>query len=529
MNNNILKELKKSIYISLESGNIEGAKEHLFFGLFMGVPNLSNDLIFETKTLDLQIKLVKLGADIEPLLNHKIKNDSFHDLLTLSQEVPEYVDWTKKIHLFYEKLQSIEGEKEQNLYKERLNFFIPQFLLKNKAHEEKKLDSYEQIFFEINKKQDYSIFNRLKKIIDTIPEKNKQHIIDKATNYALENKSNSIYALYHFHDSGKNTSFNNKFANVFIENKNGFLIKNLFEKNNFNINSFTSVKTNPLNTKFKNFKVEEHFDNALLEIQKKYYVVEKNEVILQKKAEKQKEKTKVLDELRALPEESLKNPFLALAIFGKRDDKPQQQKELSKLATIISSVVPPDVTTPEKFSEEVIKQPKEVVTHLKNLEGETVLRKELQRKWDILLINEFYNDHVSMHQVVGRFMSENKINFDLLKEQNSPLNRMPMAKINDQWKSPRLFVCGYLSDAADILLSKKSIDILLNVENYAKLFSAKKIKTSEQKFTSVNPDIQAEIKEMRKTQKDYDKSTRERVLQRNSVASLRRSSWNTVK
>ena len=144
----------------------------------------------------------------------------------------------------------------------------------------------------------------------------------------------------------------------------------------------------------------------------------------------------------------------------------------------------------------------------------------LQREWDRLLIEKFYNsDTLKMYVVAHIF----KRNFGITDEQFSQLKRIPRLPGQTNVYTSR-FICAYLPKIADILWKHKANEVETLADAMSKIkYDVSKIEVDYDKITREK----ANISYSRKKAKQFILS--EKLSDTISKATNRNRTWNITK
>lgn len=144
----------------------------------------------------------------------------------------------------------------------------------------------------------------------------------------------------------------------------------------------------------------------------------------------------------------------------------------------------------------------------------------LQREWDRLLIEKFYNsDTLKMYVVAHIF----KRNFGITDEQFSQLKRIPKLPGQTNVYTSR-FICAYLPKIADILWKHKANEVETLADAMSKIkYDVSKIEVDYDKITREK----ANISYSRKKAKQFILS--DKLSDTVSKATNRNRTWNITK
>jgi len=306
---------------------------------------------------------------------------------------------------------------------------------------------------------------------------------------------------------GKELKYHNDYLNGEIDKEH----KNV-EMNNF----LYDLHIRYLNSKQDEIQVVETVEEEVKieEINEKKNVASPFEFLMAAPITLSANKRKKKVEERTIEKKEIISPFDRIKSV-KTDDVPEFEIQFKEDNSIKSLHI---------SSEKVIKQ-------LVNLEGKVVTRKELQKKWDEGLILAFTQfDKYSMRKLTAKFLSENKVNFELLNENNISLKRMPLRISKRQWNmSPYTFVCQYLPQLSELLFTQKTSEVTNNLDNLTKKIVELKIDTRLEGFDSKSS-IKSDLRQIRHDKEKFEKVSLGRELNGQAVASLKRNNnWNKVK
>lgn len=188
-----------------------------------------------------------------------------------------------------------------------------------------------------------------------------------------------------------------------------------------------------------------------------------------------------------------------------------------------------------QFKEEVksieLVTEKAVGKELVNLDGKTITQKELQKSWDEGLILAFAKcESLNMRKFAAQVLESNKINFDMLKENNITLKRMPIREMKHQWDmTPHRFICQHMPQLSELLFKQKMADIPNNLNFYTQKIKELKINILSDGIDKKSS-VKQEKRELRYTDELYEKTLLEKQINHNSIeGSTRNNTWNKVK
>lgn len=181
-----------------------------------------------------------------------------------------------------------------------------------------------------------------------------------------------------------------------------------------------------------------------------------------------------------------------------------------------------------KTNFDIKSSPKKSVTN-KIIKNDYLDDNQMQKKWDKELIMSFANDEkIPMFNLVKRFKENNAEEWIEFTKNRGILKRFPIAKIEKQWNlHPFRFICKYIPQMRDILLSENLTHIKDNIDEYTDIINKSQINTN---FNDIKKStIKSEHEEFKENKKVLSQIRLNKALSDYNKEEYSRHNWKKIK
>lgn len=224
------------------------------------------------------------------------------------------------------------------------------------------------------------------------------------------------------------------------------------------------------------------------------------------------------NQLIDIPKEIIATPIIKAEVDSKKIEN-----------ILTDNVNSPNIVTKqiEELEENIPLKP---IRKLVSLNGESLTRKEIQKRWDLLLIHAFYEqDNISIESKRAIFYNEQGLNAEILKLNDVTIHRMPKENSVQLSKKTRDFICSCIPSLSEILFKENAKSVILKENNIIKRIIEKKIRTSSSPIVDSSGLSKSEKKELKESQSIFSRMVLENYLSLSSRDEKSKHNWSKIK